>query len=189
MKEEIRSILTETASLHSTLCDDADLIERMAQATAETLQTGGALYVMGNGGSAASSQHLAGELVGRFLKERAALPCQAFTADTSLLTAIANDYTYENVFLRQVEGFVGEGDAVLGISTSGASTNINVALKAARDRGALTLGLSGRDGGGMPAVCDICLVIRSAQTPRIQEAHLTVIHILCDLIEKALFPV
>ena len=187
MKELIESILRRTASVHEALVEQGELIEDIGRRLAAVLEAGGAIYVMGNGGSAADAQHMAGELVGRFLMERRPLRCQAFTTDTSLLTAIANDYGVEDIFVRQVLAFVREGDAVIGLSTSGDSLNVNAALDAARERDALTIGLTGRDGGRMAGRCDICLIVPADETPRIQEGHGTVIHILCGIIEQVLF--
>ena len=186
MQTEIRRILSETAALHIALTERADAIEAVVRAVAEALGAGGTLYVMGNGGSAADAQHMAGELVGRFLMEgRPPLPCQAFTTDTSVLTAIANDYGLEEVFLRQVQAFVSAGDVVMGISTSGNSANVNLALKEARARGAATVGLAGRDGGAMRGLCDAIVCVPSdGPTPRVQEAHQTIIHIICGLVER-----
>jgi len=186
VQTEIRRILSETAALHEALAERADAIEAVVCAIAEALGAGGTLYVMGNGGSAADAQHMAGELVGRFLMEgRPPLPCQAFTTDTSVLTAIANDYGLEEIFLRQVQAFVSAGDVVMGISTSGHSANVNLALKEARARGAATVGLAGSDGGDMLGLCDAIVRVPSdGPTPRIQEAHQTIIHIICGLVER-----
>jgi len=148
---------------------------------------GGKLLVMGNGGSAADSQHFVAEMVGRFKMERKALPAVALTTDTSILTAIGNDYGYDLVFRRQVEALAAEGDVVVGISTSGNSANIVSALELARSRGCYTVGLLGKDGGCIKAACDLPLVIPCNDTPRIQEGHITIIHIVCDMVEKGLF--
>jgi len=142
---------------------------------------------MGNGGSAADAQHLAGELVGRFLMERPGLRCVALNTDASIMTAVGNDYGFESVFARQVAALVKGGDAVIGLSTSGSSVNVNAAIDEARERGALTVGLSGGDGGLLARKCDLSIVVPAEVTPRIQEAHGTIIHILCGLIEQAMF--
>jgi D-sedoheptulose 7-phosphate isomerase len=173
-----------------------ELLEReMVPAIAEmsiristALTNGNKLLVMGNGGSAADSQHFVAEIVGRFKMERRALPAVALTTDTSILTAIGNDYGFESIFSRQVEALAAPGDVVIGLSTSGNSPNILKALNSARDRGCRTIGLLGKDGGSIKATCDLALVVPSMDTPRIQEGHITVIHIVCDLVEKALFP-
>jgi D-sedoheptulose 7-phosphate isomerase len=167
--------------------DLSPLIAEMAGMLTETFKNGGKLLVMGNGGSAADAQHFAAEMVGRFKLERTALPAVAFTTDTSILTAIGNDYGFDLVFRRQVEALATKGDAVVGISTSGNSSNVLMALELARERGCRTVGLLGKDGGTIKAVCDLALVVPSSDTPRIQEGHLTIIHIVCDLVERALF--
>lgn len=164
-------------------------IEQFALLVAVTLREGGKLLVMGNGGSAADAQHLAAELVGRFLLERRALPAIALTTDTSILTAVGNDYGFDEVFARQVEALAVTGDLVLGISTSGNSANVIKALTVARETGCQTIGLLGRDGGRIAGMVDLALTVPSQETPRIQEAHQLIIHIVCDLVEKELFGV
>ena len=188
MKAQIQKILSETAELHQALAAEVEAIEQAARTICDALADGGSVYVMGNGGSAADAQHLACELVGRFQKERRALPCLALTTDTSVLTAIANDYSSEDIFTRQVQAFVGAGDVVIGISTSGRSVNVNRALEEARRRGARTVGLAGRAGSPMAELCEVAVCVPADETPRIQEAHQTIIHILCHLVEQELFP-
>jgi D-sedoheptulose 7-phosphate isomerase len=163
-------------------------IAEMSSLISTALANGNKLLVMGNGGSAADSQHFVAEIVGRFKMERRALPAVALTTDTSILTAIGNDYGFESIFSRQVEALAAPGDVVIGLSTSGNSPNILKALNSARDRGCRTIGLLGKDGGSIKAACDLALVVPSTDTPRIQEGHITVIHIVCDQVEKALFP-
>ncbi len=187
MNPEIEKILRRTAELHEALCTQVEAIERAARLVTEALAAGRSLYVMGNGGSAADAQHMACELVGRFQKERKPLPCVALTTDTSVMTAVANDYGAQQVFARQVEALVREGDVVIGISTSGNSANVNLALQEARRRGARTVGLTGRTGGEMLPLCDAAVCVPADQTPRIQEAHQTIIHIICHLVEQSLF--
>lgn len=143
----------------------------------------GVVYFCGNGGSAADAQHLAAELVSRFYLEREGLASQALTVNTSVLTAIANDYDYERVFARQVEAFVKPGDVVVGLSTSGNSRNVLAALAKAKERGAWTLGLAGASGGRMREVCDCCIQAPSSDTPRVQECHILLGHILCEIVE------
>jgi len=164
--------------------ETAALLEKTAGAMARALEQGHKVLVMGNGGSAADAQHLAGELVGRFLRERRALPAVALTTDTSVLTAVGNDYGYEQVFARQVEALAEAGDVCVGISTSGGSRNVVLALEKARDKGCVTVGLTGRDGGEVGRRSDLWIGVPSSKTPRIQEAHILVIHILCDLVEQ-----
>ena len=146
----------------------------------------GTVYFCGNGGSAADAQHLAAELVSRFYLERRGLASQALTVNTSVLTAIANDYDYERIFTRQVEAFVKPGDVLVGLSTSGNSKNVLGALQAAKARGAFTLGLTGASGGQMKAQCDVCICVPSSDTPRIQECHILLGHILCEIVEARL---
>jgi D-sedoheptulose 7-phosphate isomerase len=180
--------LRATAEIMSAI--ERDLVSRIAETVlllAATFRSGGKLLVMGNGGSAADAQHLAAEIVGRFRMERAALPAIALTTDSSILTAIGNDYGFDAVFSRQVEALAGPGDLVVGISTSGTSQNVRQALELARDRGCRTVGLLGRDGGNIAALVDLPLIVPSADTPRIQEGHITIIHIICDLLERELF--
>jgi len=176
---------------NETICTVAEtLVEPIAECArllVTALENGHKVLTMGNGGSAADAQHLAAELVGRFLMERKALPAIALTTDTSILTAIGNDYGFDEVFKRQVEALARPGDILVGISTSGNSTNVVRALGAARDIGVKTIGLLGRDGGEIGKLVDLALTIPSTDTPRVQEAHLLIIHILCDLIEKGLF--
>ncbi len=162
-------------------------ITEMAVLLADTFNRGNKLLVMGNGGSAADSQHFAAEIVSRFRMERRALPAVALSTDTSILSAIGNDYGFESVFSRQVEALAAAGDMVVGISTSGNSVNVEKALALARARGCRTVGLLGRDGGSIRNVCGLSLIVPSDDTPRIQEAHIAIIHIVCDLVEKALF--
>jgi D-sedoheptulose 7-phosphate isomerase len=150
------------------------------------LDGGGTIYLCGNGGSAADAQHVAAEFVGRFLRERRPLPAVALTCNTSILTAIGNDYDFSQVFARQVRACVGPQDCVVGISTSGKSANVLEALRAARERGAVTIGFTGADGGLLAPLCDACLLAPSAQTPRIQEAHLVAWHLVCDLVERGI---
>jgi D-sedoheptulose 7-phosphate isomerase len=153
----------------------------------DALQAGHKILIMGNGGSAADAQHFAAEMVGRFLLERKALPAIALTTDTSILTAVGNDYGFDDVFKRQVEALALPGDVLIGLSTSGNSKNVKRALEVGKDVGAITIGLLGRDGGEIGSISDFNLTVPSTETPRIQEAHLVMIHILCDLVEKGLF--
>ena len=162
-------------------------VESCARLMCQALRQGNKILIMGNGGSAADAQHFAAELVGRFLKNRAALPAIALTTDTSILTAVANDFGYEQVFSRQVEALAKPGDVVVGISTSGNSTNVQQALTLASTLDCKTVALLGCDGGEIKAQAELALTVAVNETPHIQEAHLTLIHILCDLIESDLF--
>ncbi len=167
----------------------APQIAEVVELLVEALQRGNKLLVMGNGGSAADAQHFAAEIVGRFKLERRALPAIALTTDTSILTAIGNDYGFDAVFSRQVEALAAAGDVVVGISTSGSSKNVFGALKLANELGCTTIGLLGRDGGTIRELVTIPLTVSSHDTPRVQEGHITIIHIICDLVEKRLFQV
>ncbi|KUK14576.1 MAG: D-sedoheptulose 7-phosphate isomerase [bacterium] len=152
-----------------------------------TLKNGGKVAFIGNGGSAADSQHLAAEFVGRFAKERAPLPAIALTTDTSILTALGNDYGFEEIFSRQVDALLGEGDLLVAISTSGNSQNVIKAVLKAKDKGVKVVGLLGKGGGVLKDLCDISIVVPSDSTPRIQETHIFIGHIVCEEVEKALY--
>lgn len=160
---------------------------QVAELLVDAFRNGKKLLVMGNGGSAADAQHLAGEIVGRFRLERPGLPAIALNTDTSILTAVGNDYGYEAIFRRQVEAHAQKGDVVIGISTSGSSPNVLSALCLAREKGCRTVGLLGKDGGSIKGLVDIDLTVPGHDTPRIQEGHITIIHILCELVEQALY--
>jgi D-sedoheptulose 7-phosphate isomerase len=161
-----------------------DTIVRLGALFAAALKNGNTIFFMGNGGSAADSQHLAAEFVGRFQKERRGLPAVALTTDTSILTAVGNDYGFDAVFARQVEALARAGDVVVGFSTSGNSPNVLKALQAAKDRGAIAVGLTGRSGGKMAAICDVCIKVPADVTARIQEAHILIGHIVCGLVDE-----
>jgi D-sedoheptulose 7-phosphate isomerase len=158
---------------------------RAADAVTAALLAGNKLLAFGNGGSAADATHIAAELVGRFLEERRALPALSLTDNPSAITAIANDYEFDRVFARQIEAFGVPGDVALGISTSGTSANVVTGLRTAREAGLTTIGLTGGSAGELPAVCDHCIVVPSPDTPRIQEGHTLLAHILCELVEQA----
>lgn len=162
-------------------------IAEMVTVLVDTFSRGGKLLVMGNGGSAADGQHFVAEIVSRFKMERRGLPAIALSTDTSILTAIGNDYGFDKVFRRQVEALAAAGDVVVGISTSGNSPNVQQGLELAREMGCRTIGLLGKDGGSIKHCCDLALVVPSHDTPRVQEGHITIIHIVCDLLEKTLF--
>ncbi len=182
--------LEQTRDLMDASLRDAallDAVERAAGALTATLKAGGKMLVAGNGGSAADAQHIAGEIVGRFLFDRAPLAAIALTTDTSILTAVANDYGFDHVYERQVRGLGRPGDLFLGISTSGTSASILRACAAARDMGLVTVGLTGAGGGGMGEVCDIVIRVPSARTYLIQQVHITIGHILCLIAEADIF--
>ena len=181
------------ASLSSlqALYDDSDYrhqIAAAAEAFVQCLKSGNTLLFAGNGGSAADSQHIAGEFVSRFLFDRPGLPAIALTTDTSILTAIGNDYGYEKVFSRQIEAIGRKGDVFVALSTSGNSPNILAGIDAARKKGITIVGMTGHKGGRMKAICDVCLCVPSNDTPRIQEGHIVTYHLLCSYVEETLFP-
>jgi len=160
-------------------------IEQACHIMVDTLKNGNKILLVGNGGSAADAQHIAAELTGRYKSERRGLPAIALTTDTSAITAISNDYGYGRVFDRQVEALANKGDLLIGISTSGNSANIISAFKVASELGCKTLGMSGKDGGEMNSACDLNLVVPSDDTPRIQEMHILIGHILCQAVDDA----
>ncbi len=164
-------------------------IATCADVLIDALRAGNKILLMGNGGSAADAQHFAAEMIGRFLLERKALPAIALTTDSSILTAVGNDYGFDEVFKRQVEALAKPGDVLIGLSTSGNSQNVKSAMQAGQALGAKTIGLLGCDGGVIGPVVDFNLTVPCYETPRVQEVHLFVIHILCDLVEKGLFGV
>lgn len=183
--DRVREALFETSRNFAAFAEQADRIEAAAGLMIDGLKGGGKVLFCGNGGSAADSQHLAAELTGRYLRDRAPLAAVALTVDTSALTAIANDYSYDEVFARQVRGLGRAGDVLVGISTSGNSRNVVAALEAARALGMRTVGLTGAAGGRMKELCDVCLCVPSTDTPRIQEMHIAAGHMLCELVENA----
>ena len=182
----VQSIISDHLDTIQLLDDHADAIALIADIVISALSTRQRIYLCGNGGSAADAQHIAAELVGRFKKERRGLPAIALTTDTSILTAVANDYGYEQVFARQIEALASAGDVLIGISTSGNSPNVVEAVKAARSIGVTTIGLTGGSGGTLKALCDETLIVPSDITARIQEAHILVGHILCEMIDERL---
>lgn len=190
MKQTIQKHIAESAQVvNAMLVDDqlASSIEKVAQVCIAALQNGKKLLFMGNGGSAADSQHLAGEMVSRFAFDRPGLPAFALTTDTSVLTAIGNDYGYIQLFARQVQAVGQAGDVLIGISTSGKSPNIIAALEAGKQQGLITVGMAGNQKALITTVVDHCIEIPSASTPKIQEGHIISGHILCGLIEDAMF--
>ena len=185
--QRVKDFLYSSADLKRTVADtlSGDILEA-ANRIKVCLKKGGKLILMGNGGSAGDSQHIAAELIGRFKKERKAIPAIALTVDTSSLTALGNDYGFETIFERQLEALAQKNDAVVGISTSGNSENVVRALKKANALGAETIGLVGNDGGKIKEVANLSIVIPSNDTARIQEVHITIGHIICELIEEDL---
>jgi D-sedoheptulose 7-phosphate isomerase len=163
-----------------------DVVQGATDAIVHSLRDGRKVMFCGNGGSAADAQHLAAELMGRYLIDRAPLPALALTVDTSALTAIANDYSYDDVFARQLRGIGQAGDVLVGISTSGNSRNVLRAIEAARDKAIKTIGLTGQSGGLMRQLCDVCICVPSDRTNHIQEMHIAIGHMICGEVERAL---
>ena len=187
MLDSIRRQLNESAEIKRVAARTlAEPISVAAEMILQSLKGGNKILLCGNGGSAADAQHIAAELVGRYTRERRGYAAIALTSNTSNLTAIGNDYGYDTVFERQIEALCRKGDVVLGISTSGNSTNILHAITKAKNIGARTIGLSGRDGGQLKQMVDLCLVAPHHEIARIQELHITIGHILCDLVEEAM---
>jgi len=185
-RASIRRALTEGArALLETLMREERTIARIARLFGSTLRRGRTIFFCGNGGSAAEAQHLAAELVGRFVKDRRALPALALTTDTSILTSVGNDYGFERVFARQIEGLGRRGDLLVALTTSGRSPNVAAAVSAARARGLKVAGMTGAQGAAFARRCDLCLVVPSRSTPRIQEVHLAVGHLCCELAEAS----
>ncbi|WP_345969900.1 D-sedoheptulose 7-phosphate isomerase [Sulfurimonas sp. HSL1-6] len=165
----------------------SDLIREVSAKCIEVYKNGNKTLIAGNGGSAADAQHIAGEFVSKFYFDRPGLASIALTTDTSILTAIGNDYGYEKLFSRQVQANSVEGDMFIGISTSGNSQNVVEALKTCKEKGIVTVGLTGENGGKMAELCDYCIKVPSNETPRVQEAHILIGHIICSVVEEALF--
>ena len=183
--ERVKNFLYQSANLKNIVADtlSAEIFEA-AQQIKNRLEVGGKLLLMGNGGSAGDAQHIAAELIGRFKKERKAMPALALTVDTSSLTALGNDYGFETVFERQLEALADKNDAVIGISTSGNSDNVVRAINKANSIGAFTIGLLGNDGGKLKDTVNLPIVITSNDTARIQEVHITIGNIICEIIEE-----
>jgi D-sedoheptulose 7-phosphate isomerase len=189
MKETTKNIITKTIETHKQMINDLQAnniqtIADCAQLIIKSLRKGGTVYLCGNGGSAADAQHIAGEFVGRFKRERKAMPAVALSTDTSVLTCIANDYDYESIFSRQVEALVKENDILWGISTSGNSPNVVKAVKLAKQQGAYIIAFTGKADSKLEKNADVCLCAQSETTASSQEIHQLAYHIICDLVEK-----
>ncbi len=189
--EDPRAVVTalfqQTIAVHSRVAAmDLSPVLRVAEEISRVFAAGGKLLIFGNGGSAADSQHMAAELVGRFARERAAMPAIALSTDTSILTSIGNDYAYDRVFTRQIEALGRPGDIAFGISTSGGSPNVLKALEAAGKQGLLTVALTGRDGGAIGTAAALHINVPDTSTARVQEVHRTLIHAICELVEREL---
>jgi D-sedoheptulose 7-phosphate isomerase len=189
MRETITEAFRQSIEVKQRAADQMlDDIVRAAEMMIQTLRAGGKIAFCGNGGSAADAQHLAGELVGRFRRERPALAAIALTTDTSILTAIGNDYGFERVYERQVEALLRPGDLLIAISTSGEAENVDKAVERALEIGVRCIGMTGASGGKLANGVELCLKVPSEETPRVQETHITIGHILCDLVEAEFTP-
>ncbi|MDZ7338857.1 MAG: D-sedoheptulose 7-phosphate isomerase [candidate division KSB1 bacterium] len=187
MIDKVQAQFAASAALLRQVAElQAARLAEVARVMIEAMRAGRKIMVCGNGGSAADAQHFAAEMIGRFRKERAPLPTLALSTDTSVLTAVGNDYGFERVFVRQVEGLGVKGDVLVGISTSGNSANVAEALRYARAHGITTVGILGSDGGIIAQECDYALIVPSKESARIQECHAVIIHALCDLVEEEL---
>jgi len=189
--EIIENSLREAIEVKSALLNDEkklNLIKSAAEFCIESLARGGKVLLCGNGGSAADAQHIAAELSGRFKYDRPPLYAEALHVNGSYITAVANDYSYDVVFSRLVEAMGNGGDVLIALSTSGNSKNVIEAVKAANGKKMTTIGLTGKEGGKLKELCDICILVPSADTARIQECHITIGHIICEKIEKTMFP-
>ncbi len=190
MNKRINNILAESIAVKQAILNDPELLQRVQNVVQDCIaafKVDKKLLFCGNGGSAADAQHLAAEFSGRFYKDRAPLFAEALHVNTSYLTAVANDYSYDEIYSRAVRGAGRAGDVIFGISTSGNSGNILKALEVAKAKGMITVGFTGASGGKMKALCDHLINIPSTDTPRIQESHITIGHIICELVEAALF--
>lgn len=190
MKDRITKIISESIDVKQLVLQNKELmevIENIIETIVHAFKAGHRIYFCGNGGSAADAQHLAAEFSGRFYKNRIALPAEALHTNTSYLTAVANDYGYDQVYSRLVEGITTKGDVLVGLSTSGNSPNIIEAFKVARGKGVITIAFTGESGGEMKSMCDYLVNVPSKNTPRIQESHIMVGHIICELVEEMIF--
>lgn len=187
MRERIKEILLESIQVKEELLHTSiGEIKQIADLMIECLRKGGKVILFGNGGSASDSQHIAAELIGRFKKDRTAMAAIALTTNSSVLTSLANDYGYEVVFAKQIEALGQKNDIVIGISTSGKAKNVAMGIKQAKKNGLKTIALSGGDGGEIAKLADVSLIVSSSITARIQEAHITIGHIICELVEESL---
>ena len=183
MKEQIRDYIIKSAEALKESVILSDDIEESIKAIIECFKNGNKVVLFGNGGSAADAQHIAAEFIGRFELNRESYPALALTTDTSILTALSNDYSFDIVFSRQCESLVSPGDVIIGISTSGNSKNVLNGLRKAKEMGGITIGMLGNDGGKIKDVVDISLIVQSSSTARIQEVHRTISHIICQIVE------
>lgn len=190
MEEEIRQQIEESISVKREIMSSKEMVEQIGRAgemLVQAYKNGNKVLLCGNGGSASDAQHIEGELVGRFQKERRPLPAIAMTANSATVTAISNDYGYSNIFYREVEAYGKKGDVLIGISTSGNSENIYQALSHAKELGVISIALLGKDGGKCAEIADLSIIVPSEVTARIQESHIMIGHILCSIVERKLF--
>ena len=190
VQNTINDLIKASISIKEQIISDgvmAPILEEVIQIITNTFQNGGAVYFCGNGGSAADAQHLAAEFSGRFYKDRKALPSEALHCNTSYLTEVANDYRYDVIYSRLIEGIARKGDVLIGLSTSGNSGNILKAFEMANSMGVITIGMTGAGGGKMKAISNYLIEVPSNTTPRIQESHILIGHIICELVEKNIF--
>jgi len=187
LKKSIENSILESSKIVKKSCNNIIEIENSIQTIIECLKNNKKVVIFGNGGSAADAQHIVTEFIGRFKLERKSLAAIALTSNSSILTALANDYSFDTIFSRQCEGLVEKGDVVIGISTSGNSKNVKKGLIISKKMKATTIGLLGSKGGTIRKICDVAIIVNSSSTPRIQEAHRTIYHIICEEVEKALF--
>jgi len=190
MIQEIKDNIQKSIDCKKQFLENEDNIRKIEEVCKEiinAIKNKNKVCVCGNGGSAADAQHFVAELVGRYLIDRQAMSAIAFTTDTSILTSVANDFGYDEIFKRQTEALVNKGDILIGITTSGNSKNIELAMIEAKKRGAKVVGLLGKTGGVCKDLCDIPIVVTSNRTPNIQECHITIIHIICEMVEKELY--
>ncbi|HEY0355375.1 MAG TPA: D-sedoheptulose 7-phosphate isomerase [Flavisolibacter sp.] len=189
--ERIKNIIKSSIEVKEKILESGELlstIEKVVEVITSSLENNGRIYFCGNGGSAADAQHLAAEFSGRFYTDRKALPAEALHCNTSYMTAVANDYSYDLVYARLIDGIGNKGDVLVGLSTSGNSANIVRAFDVAKEKGITTVGFTGLSGGAMRSTSDFLLNVPSTDTPRIQESHIMIGHIICQLVEEKIFP-
>ena len=184
LRKSIEKSILDSTKIIKNLTNHTKEIEKSIEIISECLKNNKKIIIFGNGGSAADAQHIVAEFIGRFMLERKSLPAISLTSNSSTVTALANDYSYDKIFSRQCEGLVDKGDVIIGISTSGNSKNVKNGLMISKKMGAVTIGLLGSKGGTIGKICDIPIIIDSSSTPRIQEAHRTIYHIICEEVEK-----
>lgn len=184
INDEIKNTIRESSNIILVTENLSEKIEKAINEIIKCFSTGNKIIIFGNGGSAADAQHIVAEFIGRFQKERKSLPAIALTTDSSIITSLSNDYSYNIVFSRQCESLVSKGDVILGISTSGNSKNVEEGIKTAKSKGAITIGLLGGNGGTISEIVDIPIIVESTNTARIQEVHRVIYHIICSIVER-----